>query len=257
MVVNHKRIAYSCVVSLVFAVTLSSATTDEKLVESIVALRGDVERLYTEVKENKERYYSQMKSLSLQTIDLQSQINRKETALKLLKSDLEKIQEKIKASSEGDKAIRPLVLDGIMQLKKAIKEGIPFMVAERIASLQKIESDLKKHLITNEKALALTWASYDDTIRITKEIGLFKQKITLGGKEILAKVAKLGSVALYFETPKGVVGYVQKREDGYNYKKITDPKDKEKILALFDALKKQIKTGFFELPNALVLQGSN
>jgi hypothetical protein len=185
------------------------------------------------------------------------QINRKTTSIKLSKNDLEKIKQKIKETSDGNKEIKPLVLNALALLENSIKEGIPFMIEQRISSLHKIKSDLNEGLITNEKALALTWASFDDTIRVTKEIGLFKQQINFKGKQVLARIAKLGSVALFFSTPNNQVGYVVKNGDKYEYKHITDPKDIEKIVALFDALQKQIRTGFFELPNALVLQGSN
>ena len=111
-------------------------------------------------------------------------------------------------------------------------------------------------MITNEKALSLTWASYDDTIRVTKEIGLFKQQINVKGQKVLARIAKLGSVAMFFSTPSNEVGFVVKNANAYEYKQITNPEDIKKIVALFDALQKQIRTGYFELPNALVLQGS-
>jgi len=233
-----------------------SASTNEKLANSIISLRGDVENLYTDIKENKDSYHSQMKSLSMQITDTEAQINRKSTAIKLAKNELDKIQTQIKETSTGNTEIKPLVLNALDLLETSINEGIPFMVEARVADLHKIKSDLNANLITNEKALALTWASYDDTIRVTKEIGLFKQQIDLNGKNILARIAKLGSVALFFSTPTDEVGFVVKNGSKYSYKQITNPEDIKKIVALFDALQKQIRTGYFEIPNALVLQGA-
>ncbi len=256
MIFHHTKIIYSLALSTTLLSSSLMASSSDELAQSVITLRGEVESLYSDVKENKQRYNAQMKSLSMQTIDLQAQINRKETAIKLAKDELDKIKKKIKETTSGNTEIKPLVKNAIALLEKSIQEGIPFMVEERIGSLDKIKADLDAGLITNEKALALTWASYDDAIRLTKEIGLFKQKIDFKGKKVLAKVAKLGSVALFFATPTDEVGYVVKNGSGYSYKQITDPKDKEKIIALFDALQKQIRTGFFELPNALVLQGS-
>ena len=232
------------------------ANTNEKLVNSIITLRGDVENLYTDIKENKESYHSQMKSLSLQITDLQAQINRKSTAIKLAENELKKITTQIQETSSGNSEIKPLVLNALALLEKSIDEGIPFMVNARIADLHKIKADLEAGLITNEKALALTWGAYDDTVRLTKEIGLFKQQIELKGKKVLAQIAKLGSVAMFFSTPSNEVGFVTKENGGYTYKHITNPEDIKKIVALFDALQKQIRTGYFELPNALVLQGA-
>ncbi|WP_457747210.1 DUF3450 family protein [Sulfurimonas sp.] len=257
MIYHHTKILSTLAISFTLYSPLLQATSTDELAKSIINLRGDVENLYSQVKENKQKYHAQMKSLSMQSIDLQAQINRKQTSLKLANNELKKIKQKIQETSNGNKEIKPLVLKSLKLLEVTIQEGIPFMVQERINSLHKIKSDLNAGLITNEKALALTWASYDDAIRTTKEIGLFKQQIEFKGQKVLARIAKLGSVALFFSTPKDEVGYVIKKDTGYEYKHITDPKDIEKIVALFDALQKQIRTGFFELPNALVLQGSN
>ncbi len=247
-------------VLLALSSTLLSSTlmaqNSETIVKSIINLRGDVENLYSEIQENKSRYTSQMKSLEMQSTDTEAQINRKSTSIKLVKAELEKIKQKIKETTSTNKELKPLVFHALTLLEQTIKDGIPFMVEKRVSDLEKIKSQLNEGLITQEKALALTWASYDDTIRVTKEIGLFKQEIDFKGEKILAKIAKIGSVMMFFSTPKDEVGYVEKTDSGYKYKHITDPKDIEKIISLFDALQKQIRTGYFEIPNALVLMES-
>lgn len=257
MIFNQKKIIHSLILSASLLSSSLYASTNKDLVNSIINLRGDVENLYTDIKENKQRYNSEMKSLSTQITDSQAQINRKTTSIKLANSELEKIKTKIQNTSSKNSDIKPLVLSALDLLETTITSGVPFMVEQRVASLHKIKSDLNEGLITNEKALALTWASYDDTIRVTKEIGLFKQQINFKGKNVLAKIAKIGSVAMFFSTPSNEVGYVTKANNSYDYKHITNPEDIKKIVALFDALQKQIRTGYFELPNALVLQGSN
>lgn len=257
MIFSQEKIIYSLALSATLLSSSLIAGNNEKLVNSIIELRGDVENIYTDIKENKQRYNSEMKSLSMQITDSEAQINRKTTSIKLAKNELSNIKIKIKETSSGNSEIKPLVINALDLLEKSINEGIPFMVNKRVADIQKIKSDLQDNLITNEKALSLAWASYDDTIRVTKEIGIFKQKIDLKGKKVLVKIAKLGSIAMFFSTPSNEVGFVVKDMNDYKYKQITNPDDVKKIVALFDALQKQIRTGYFELPNALVLQGSN
>ncbi|MEA1893159.1 MAG: DUF3450 family protein [Campylobacterota bacterium] len=257
MIFSQEKIIYSLALSATLLSSSLIAGNNEKLVNSIIELRGDVENIYTDIKENKQRYNSEMKSLSMQITDSEAQINRKTTSIKLAKNELSNIKIKIKETSSGNSEIKPLVMNALDLLEKSINEGIPFMVNKRVADIQKIKSDLQDNLITNEKALSLAWASYDDTIRVTKEIGIFKQKIDLKGKKVLVKIAKLGSIAMFFSTPSNEVGFVVKDMNDYKYKQITNPDDVKKIVALFDALQKQIRTGYFELPNALVLQGSN
>jgi len=92
-------------------------------------------------------------------------------------------------------------------------------------------------------------------LRLTKEIGIFKQQITVGGEEKIAKVAKIGSTMLFFITPDEQMGYAKKSADKYTFVAVDDTESKKEIHALFDALLKQIRTGYFTLPNALLVSG--
>lgn len=254
MFLHKTKIVLSAVViSTLMASSLSANTSNDEIIKSIMKLRGDVESLYTNINENKEQYKSEMKSLSMQKADTEAQINRKTTSIKLAKSELAKIKQKISETSSSKTDLKPLLFSAITHLETSIKEGIPFKVDARVSDLEKIKSQINEGLITDEKALSLVWASYDDTIRLTKEIGLFKQQITLGGKPVIAKIAKVGSVMMFFSTQDNKVGYVTKDGTEYSYKVITNPDDITNIVALFDALQKQLRTGYFTLPNALVL----
>jgi len=253
MITTKNRVILSIVTcGMLFGSNLY-AKNNENIIDSIMKLRGDVESLYTQIDENKEQYKSQIKSLAMQRADNEAQINRKETAIELAKTDLKALETKIKMLSNRSEDIKPMLFLALNNLKSMISSGIPFKLEERLAEITKLRTQLKDSVITQEKALALIWASYDDTIRLTKEIGLFKQSIEIDGETKMAQVAKIGSMMLFFATPDESVGYVVRENAKYRYKIITDDVEKTKIVALFDALQKQIRTGYFTLPNALVL----
>lgn len=240
------------------ACTVLSSTAlyaKDDMVKSIMKLRADVESLYTKIDENKDAYKSQMKSYTMQITDNEAQINRLETSIKLAEQNIEKTQSEIKAVTSKGEDLKPLILSAIDSLVAEIKAGIPFKVDERIASVMKIKTDMTEGTITQEKAMALLWANYDDSIRLTKEIGLFKQEISLDGQTKLAKIAKIGSVMMFFSTPDDKVGYVTKKDGAYAYTVTEDEKEVGQIVKLFDSLQKQIRTGYFTLPNALILRG--
>lgn len=253
MLINHKKVLLSLVISATLFSPSAFAQNSEEIIKSIMKLRADVESLYTSIDENKDNYRAQMKSLAMQSADSEAQINRENTSIKLANTELEKLQTKVKEKSSNNTELQPLLTYALDLLEKSINEGFPFKVQERLTEINKIRTQLEDNTITKERALALVWASYDDNIRVTNEIGLFKQNIIIDGKKTLSQVAKLGSVMMFFSTPDERVGHVIKTATGYEYKEITDPKDIEKIVNIFDALQKQIRTGFFTLPNALVL----
>lgn len=250
---------FTKLISLSTAIAISSSTVyaanNAEMIESIMKLRGDVESLYTQIDENKDNYKSQMKSYAMQVADNEAQINRKETALKLANAEMKKLEETIAKKGATSSDLTPMLTTALNNLTTIIKTGIPFKVVERVADIEKIKSDLKSGNITQEKALSLTWASYDDVLRLTKEIGIFKQQINVGGEENLAKVAKIGSTMLFFITLDEQMGYAKKRGDKYEFVAVDDTKSKKEIHDLFDALLKQIRTGYFTLPNALLVSG--
>ncbi len=255
MVTIPKKILLSVAVSSTFLSSVLIAEDD--MVKSVMELRADVESLYTKIDENKDAYKSQMKSYALQISDNEAQINRQETSLKLTQQNIEKAEKKLEVLGSATVDLKPVVNKALDALEKDIKTGIPFKVEERIAGLHQNKDDLKNRDISQEKALALTWASYDDALRLTKEIGQFKQEITLDGKATMAKIAKVGSVMMFFATPDDRVGYVKQEGNTYSYVVTTDSTERNHIIDLFDALQKQIRTGYFTLPNALLLRGAN
>lgn len=231
------------------------AESNAEMVKSIMKLRADVEGLYTQIDENKESYKAQMKSYAMQVADNEAQINRKDTALKVANAESTKIEEQIAKQGASANDLTPMLTVAIDNLEKIVKSGIPFKTEERVADLEKIKTDLKSGNITQEKALSLVWASYDDALRLTKEVGLFKQQIKIGKEVKLAKVAKIGTAMMFFLTPDDQVGYVKNTNGTYAYVVASDEKSKEQIHTLFDALQKQIRTGYFNLPNALIIAG--
>lgn len=254
MFITPKKSLISLTLSITLLAPFVHASNDEDMVKSIMKLRADVEALYTKIDENKVAYKAQMKSLALQNADNDAQINRKATSIKLADLELQKIKVKIENTSTNNLELKPLIKELAKNLDTSITDGIPFKIQERKASLAKIKKDLEENLITEERALALLWASYDDNIRLTKEIGLFKQNININSKDVLAEVAKIGSVLLYFKTPNKEVGYIKKDGSTYQSVVVNHKEEIKNINQLFDALTKQIRTGFFTLPNALVLQ---
>lgn len=253
MITKRQKFLFSTLLCHTLCVSQVAAQTDDNLIQSIMKLRAEVEALYTQIDDNKEMYKSELKSLTIQKTDLEAQINRQDTALKQAELEITKTQKKIQELSVKSEDITPLLINAIDTLANAIKVGIPFKIEDRLVELTKIKEQLTNKSITPQRGLSQVWSSYEDAIRLTKENGIFKQTINVNGKEKLCEIARLGSVMMFFKTPEESVGYVKKDENGYSYVVSHDEKEKKEIMDLFDALSKQIRTGYFKLPNALVL----
>ena len=71
------------------------------------------------------------------------------------------------------------------------------------------------------------------------------------GTEQLVDVVRIGMVMLFFKTAEGAVGHAVKQGDTWTTRTLTEPEDRKRVLRLFDNFKKQIRVGYFEIPNAL------
>ncbi len=228
------------------------ANTEENMAASLMQLRSEVEQLDSQIEDEKDATKASMRSLVMEKNELETTVAREELKIKQLRQEMDGVKKKIQAASKNSDGIRPVVFKAITDLKEHIAEGLPFKTADRLTDIEKIETQLNEDLITSQKALVLVWNTYADALRMSKENGLFKQTIKLDGKDRLAEVARLGSVMMYFQTPDNRVGHVTKETKGWYYKEAVNSNEKKQISELFDAFHKQIRTGYFTLPNALV-----
>ncbi|MEJ2501369.1 MAG: DUF3450 family protein [Campylobacterales bacterium] len=181
--------------------TLLAASTEENMAQSLMQLRAEVEKLGTQIQDEKDETKAAMRSLVLEKNELDATIGREELKIKQLEQEIAKVKKQIEAASKNSEGIKPVVLSAVAMLKE--------------------------------------------------RNGLFKQTIQLDGKDRLAEVARLGSVMMFFMTPDERVGYAAKDANGWYYKEAVAKAQQDQILALFDAMHKQIRTGYFTLPNAI------
>jgi len=246
------KTTFSIALSLLLSTTVVTANSNN-MAESLMKLRSQVEQLDSQIDDEKDAYRASMKSLSMQKSELDSMVSRENLKIKQIQKELAKVKKSIQEASKNSLGLTPIVNDAIDTLIATIKTSIPFKTNDRVASVLKIKEQLKSSLITPQKALAMVYNSYADEIRMTKENGIFKQTINLDGKDRLVEVARIGTAMMFFKTPDDTVGYVSRNASSWNYKTELNKEKQAQILNIFDAFKKQIRTGYFRLPNALVL----
>ena len=241
-------------IALAFLVAGTSLMANsDNMAESLMKLRAEVEQLDSSIADEKDAFKGSMKSLRLQKNDLESLIAREDLRIKQLSAEMAKVKKEVQEAGKNSVGMKPLVLDALARLQSRIQMQIPFKTSERIADVARIQEQLEKDEITAQKALALAWNSYGDAIRMSKENGIFKQTIELNGQDRLAEVARIGTMMMYFKTPNDEMGYVVKEKQGWKYQQVLNKKEMDQISTIFDAFKKQIRTGYFTLPNALVV----
>ena len=224
----------------------------DALAEELVRLRGEVESLNSELNRLQEQHRSEMNSLAAQKGDLQATRRRESLRIEKLEEDLARNRERAEQAGVTGEALVPVATDAIATLREHINASLPFKRKERLDALAEIEGQLESGSLAPPRAVNRLWGFYEDELRLTRENGLYSQVIPLEGERILADVAKLGTVTMYFRTRDGEFGQVARGGEDWNFVLLETSADRKRVETLFDSLRKQIRTGYFTLPNASI-----
>jgi hypothetical protein len=245
---------------LVFALAIVAAPATQaddsaELAQALIKLRGDVEALNNELELTREEQRTTLASLAQQRGELDAQLTRQQTATRELRDKLAKRAQDAAAAGVSGEALKPGLLATIASLRETVARGLPFKIDERLAALEEIRAQLDNGALPAHRAANRLWAYFEDEFRITRETGLYKQTVSLGQETVLADVAKVGSVLLYFKTQDGRMGYARRDQNAWRFAVTEDETERAQIAGLFDSLNKQIRQGYFELPMALGVAG--
>jgi DNA repair exonuclease SbcCD ATPase subunit len=226
------------------------------LAERISEKRARVESLSDEVQQTKTQYNEQLRSLETQITDVETQMNRQELQLDQLEQDLQEARQRVEQSDELSEEIRPLVSQVLTRLKQYTRQGLPFQVSERVSAIEELEQTLADGNVPASTVLTRTWNMLDSEFRMTEESGIFRQRITVNGERQLAEVARLGTVLLYFRTFNDQYGYAVPQGEGeWSYELAQGREETTRISALFDALDRNLREGYFPIPNPYENEG--
>jgi len=249
---NYRLIGPAAVLLLGFCIPVAAQDSLDALAEELVALRGEVESLNTELNSLQEQHRSEMSSLAAQKGDLEATVRREELRVRQLEEDFEENRQRAREAGAAGDALLPVALETIDRLRQHIESGFPFKREERLDALAEIRSQAESGALDPPRAINRLWRLYEDELRLTRDNGLYSQIIPLGGDRVLADIAKIGAVAMYFQTRDGRSGYVTRTRDDWNFRLAESSNERQQIETLFDSLKKQIRTGYFELPNGTI-----
>lgn len=227
------------------------------LAERLIEMRGEVDSLQSELNVRREEHKNRMAYLTAQLADLEASRDREALGLRQLEEDLEKVRLEVAAAGDTSETLTPVVLKHISLMRQRVGSGFPFKVRERQAALDEIASRLESGVIDAQRAANRLWAFVEDEIRISRENAIYSQPIELNGENLLVDVAKLGSAMMFFRTRDNNYGRAVRTSGGWRFELLASGNDEKQVAGLFDSLRKQIRQGYFELPNALPAEGDS
>lgn len=233
---------------LAAAPALAEGPVDTRAAE-LARLRREVETLSSETIAKKEDVRARIAALEAQTLEIEVQLRREELSLAQLEGEAEARRAELAAHTSQNQALVGPLLTSIAAVRGTVASGLPFHLTERLAELDQLRAQLEGGLLAPEQVAARLWAFTEDELRLTRENALDRQIVQLPSGDVLADVARLGMVALYFRTDGGVVGMAARDGDRWIFRELASRDDEVAVEGLFTKLQHGVRTGTFTLPN--------
>lgn len=247
-----------CVVLITASFALPAQENLATLADRLIRMRGDVDSLQSELNVHREEHKNRMAYLTAQLADLEASKDREALRVRQLDEELEEMRLEVAAAGDTSETLTAVVLNHVSLMRQQVTSGFPFKVHERQAALDEISNQLESGVINAQRAVNRLWAFIEDEIRISRENAIYTQSIHLNGESVLVDVAKLGNTMMYFRTRDKEYGRAVPSSGGWTFELLTSTEDEKQVAELFDSLRKQIRQGYFELPNVLPgLRGSS
>ncbi len=221
------------------------------LTERLIALRAEIERLQGEIDIAREERRTRSGFIAAQQAETEAAIERERVRRRQLEEELAGLEERIAAGGTGHDALLPAVEAAVAAVRRAVAASLPFRRTERLAALDELQTQLAAGRVVPQRAVNRLWAIAEDEFRLSRENAIYSQTIELGGRPVLAEVAKLGTAMLYFRTRDERYGYAAPGAGGWTWREAAGRDERGRIATLFDSLRKQIRQGYFTLPAAL------
>lgn len=248
--------------STAYTATLSKDTlaqdATEALANRLIEMRGQVDELQNELNLKREEHKNRMAYLTAQQTELEASRDREALRIRQLEEELVKMQEQVAAAGGTSETLNPILYEYIEMLREQVRTGFPFKVSERLAELDEITMQLNAEVITAQRGFNRLWAFIEDELRVSRENAIYTQSIDLNGENVLVDIAKLGNAMMYFRTRDMNYGKAVQTASGWRFEVLDSATDQERVARLYDSLRKQIRQGYFELPDALpIYQGES
>ena len=233
------------------AAQIPAQDSTEALATRLIEMRGRVDELQSGLNLKREEHKNRMTYLTAQLTEMEASRDREALRVRQLEEQLEEIRQQVAEAGATSESLAPSIKRHLVALRGQIQRGFPFKVQERLAELDEIETQMNGGVITAQRAFNRLWAFVEDELRISRENAIYSQAIELMGEEVLVDIAKLGNAMMYFRTRELQYGRAVETDSGWRFELLDSATDQELVARLFDSLRKQIRQGYFRLPNAL------
>jgi hypothetical protein len=239
-----------CLAAIVSAAE-PAVMTVENIARELGSVRQEIAALHDEINSEQQVFSDQLRSLVNQKNDLEIKISRNDLNIQDLQRELAVLREKQQQQSAPSAALIPELKSAIVALHEVVAGSLPFRLQDRLDVLAGIEHRLQTQAISPNKALNQVWAFVEDELTLGRSSGIYSETLDLSGSPTLARVLRIGKVALFYSTESGNYGLIRFNEGRWQRQPLQQQQQIAMVEDLFESYAKNIRTGLFTIPNYL------
>jgi hypothetical protein len=239
---------------------LSPARADDKslkrLSKTLVELRSTVDDLNSQLRVERTQNLLELRELQRRKEELALLKDAEAVKQATLKQQLQRRQEKQAKEQDTRSLLARAVEIGRKQLAKAVERSLPYRLKERLAAISELGLRMGAGRIDPAAAAVKLWRLVEDELRLAMTVERAEVPLVIDGKSRLVRVVRLGTVTLYTSLGPEEYGRFVRRQDGtWHHVVLEEPQHCDQIAALFRALERQVREGFYRLPLPDLIQG--
>ncbi len=221
--------------------------------QRLATLRADLEQIESDLQAERETQRNELRALAAQEEELGLLIRKERIRLQTLEKQRDrKVEERASRDNQSARLVG-VITDAVGILETVVAKSLPFHIEDRLKDLEDIRRDLESGQSSPETAASRLWQFVEDELKLCSESGLDQQVVEVDGKRQLVDTARLGMVVMYYRAADGTLGYTVPTADGFRFEPILSEAGRSAVVLLFESLKKQIRTGRFDLPLELTV----
>lgn len=203
-------IVFSFLLAL-FTYTLEAAGPAEKIekpVKKSISIRQNTQKKEDKWADKKAKLIAEYKNMLQENEDLIIENKNLKKEFKDSREEIASFKEKIAAIEVISNELEPYLAEVLQRLEKSVNASLPFLAKERSTRLQKLHELIEKPDGSNSELFrrimeaVLVEAEYGNTVEV------YREKININEKQIMASIFRLGRVSLFCKTPDNrLTGY--------------------------------------------------
>ena len=221
---------------IVWVVAASPSAAAATLAEKVSAARAAVDSLADQLESQRRADRDALAGLRAERSELQRQIRLEEIRRDTLATLRAERTQKIDDQESRVLAILKPIQRSIAATKNYVTQTLPFKRAERLRSLEQIETDITVTNPDSAQALTRLWRFIEEESSMAREVALAQQAIELDGKRYLADIARVGMALMYFRLPDGTLGWVHQIENQWKFQRLENMQAQNTVAGIFKDL---------------------